>query len=80
MSFDDFFNAILLLIFSAFVVERSLAAVFETGLYIGSHGSNKTLKTVIAIVYSVLFVAFLDINLLKLISPATEGGAIKSIK
>lgn len=68
MSFDTFAQAMLLLIFASFVVERSLAVVYETDVYISRFGDKKYLKPTIAILYAAAFVWIVDINLVELIN------------
>lgn len=68
MSFDTFTQVMLLLIFASFVVERSLAVVYETDVYISRFGDKKYLKPTIAILYAAAFVWIADINLVELIN------------
>ena len=63
MTFDAFSNSLMLLILSSFIVERSLAVIFETRFYIQRYGTNKAIKPVAAIVFAIVYVVAFDINI-----------------
>jgi hypothetical protein len=75
MSFDTFVNAMLLLIFAAFLVERSLAVIFESDIYIAKWGGKRFVKPVVAVVYATVFVAIVGVNLVALITSDPEAGS-----
>lgn len=62
----------LLLIFASFVVERSLAVVYETDFYIRRLGDRKYLKPTIAVLYAAGFVWIVNINLVELVNLGTK--------
>lgn len=73
MSWEAFSQAMLLLIFASFLVERSLAVLYESDLYIKRYGASTFLKPVIAVLYSTAFVATVDINLMTLVNPMPDA-------
>lgn len=75
MSWDAFSQSMLLLILASFVIERSLAVIFETRGYIQRFGMNKHLKPMIAIVYGMVFLAVFDINVAEVIR---QSGTVES--
>ncbi len=75
MSWNAFGQSMLLLIMASFLVERSLAVIFETRFYILKFGANRQLKPLIAIFYATAFVAVIDINLAEVIRQAGDENA-----
>ena len=73
MTWDAFSQSIMLVIFASFVVERSLAVIFETRYYIRRFAETKGLKPTVAIVYAVIFVIAVDINLAKILRLREES-------
>lgn len=75
MSWDAFSETMLLLILASFVVERSLAVVFETRVYIRRFGTSNMIKPTIAVIYAMVFVAVVDINIVEVIRQSSDGAS-----
>lgn len=71
MSWDTFTDAVLLVIFLSFFVERSLAVFFETRFCILKI-FNYHIEPYIAVAFSMLLVFLSDINLLLIFQNAPE--------
>lgn len=84
MDFSQFTEAILKLIFTAFLVERSLSLFFEQRWFIQKTKSRPNIRSFIALFYSMLFVYATDLNIVYFIERDSLTGdelerCIKSI-
>ena len=72
MNWAAFSETMLLLILASFIVERSLAVMFETSVYIDKFGTSNLMKPLLAIIYSMIFVAVVDINVVEIIGQSAN--------
>lgn len=74
MTIEAFTQAMTLIIFCSFIVERSLAVLFETEFFIQKLGQGKHIRPAIAIIYAMFFVAIVDVNMASVIRTGENAG------
>ena len=74
MTTDAFSQAMMLFIFCSFIVERSLAVLYETEFFIRKFGRRKHIRPTIAIFYAMLFVLIVDLNMASVIKEGSNLG------
>ena len=74
MTVEAFTQAMTLIIFCSFIVERSLAVLFETEFFIQTFGQRRHIRPTIAIFYAMFFVLIIDLNLASVIKTGENTG------